>query len=242
MNLLKNIQRFATDRINQVSNEGLIPVPSVNNAGYSALGYLKSLAGNLGKPFAIQSNSETDKFLQNTINAADKTNGKVVFNQDIKNKDAYDSLGKDIGNKAFGRYTGSVTDSGEVIVKDDYDTNRDVPWHMRRVIKGIDAQGNELGLADRGISAISSLHRFMDDRGLTNARPYGNEVVIGQINPTQPTVALASKPVVNNSQYTVKSGDTLSSIASRMGVSVSDLAKRNNIANANLINIGQTIV
>ena len=242
MNILSNIKRFAADKINQVSNEGLIPVPSINNTGYSALGYLKSLAGNLGKPFAIQSNRETDRFLQKTIDAADKTNGNIVFNQDIKNQDAYDSLGKDIGNKAFGRYTGSVTDSGKVKVIDDYDTNRDVPWHMRRVIKGIDAQGNELGLADRGISAISSLHRFMDDRGLTNARPYGTEVVIGQIKPTTPAASLTTKPVPTNSQYTVQAGDTLTVIADRMGVNVSDLAKRNNIANANLIDIGQTIV
>lgn len=50
---------------------------------------------------------------------------------------------------------------------------------------------------------------------------------------------LQSSPA--STAYTVKGGDTLSAIASRMGVSVGDLAKRNNIANANLINIGQTI-
>ena len=50
---------------------------------------------------------------------------------------------------------------------------------------------------------------------------------------------LQSSPA--STAYTVKGGDTLSAIASRMGVSVSDLAKRNNIANANLINIGQMI-
>ena len=41
--------------------------------------------------------------------------------------------------------------------------------------------------------------------------------------------------------YTVKSGDTLSAIADQMGVSVADLAKRNKIANPNLISVGQKI-
>ena len=41
--------------------------------------------------------------------------------------------------------------------------------------------------------------------------------------------------------YTVKSGDTLGAIANQMGVSVEELAKRNQIANPNLINVGQRI-
>jgi len=242
MNFLSNIKRFAADKINQVSNEGLIPVPSVNNTGYSALGYLKSLAGNLGKPFAIQSNPETNNFLQNTIDAASKSDGKVTFNQNIKDKDAYDSLGSNIANKAFGRYQGNVNKAGEVIVKDDYDTNRSVNWHKNRVLSGKDKEGNQLGLKDRGISAISAVHKFMDNRGLTNARPYGTEVNIGIVKPKSILPSPASIPTINKPQYIVKSGDTLASIANRMDVDVNDLAKRNNIANANLINIGQTIV
>jgi N-acetylmuramoyl-L-alanine amidase len=41
--------------------------------------------------------------------------------------------------------------------------------------------------------------------------------------------------------YRVRSGDTLSSIASRFGTSVSKLARRNRIANPNLISIGQVL-
>lgn len=242
MNFLSNIRRFAADKINQVGNEGLIPLPSVNNTGYSALGYVKSLAGNLGKPFAIQSNPETDKFLQNTVDAATKSDGKVIFNQNIKDKDAYNSLGNDIGNKAFGRYVGDVNAAGNVIVKDDYDTNRSVNWHKDRVLSGIDNQGNNLGLKDRSISAISAIHKFMDNRGLTNARPYGTEVNIGNVNSKSTTPLLETVPTTKVPQYIVKSGDTLNSIANSMGVDVSELAKRNNIANANLIDIGQTIV
>ncbi|WP_290033904.1 GH25 family lysozyme [Ligilactobacillus cholophilus] len=41
--------------------------------------------------------------------------------------------------------------------------------------------------------------------------------------------------------YTVKSGDTLSSIANKLGVSVSYLQSKNNISNANLIYAGQSL-
>ena len=43
------------------------------------------------------------------------------------------------------------------------------------------------------------------------------------------------------SNYTVKSGDTLTDIAASTGVSIADLMAKNKIANANLINVGQTI-
>lgn len=41
--------------------------------------------------------------------------------------------------------------------------------------------------------------------------------------------------------YTVKSGDNLSTIASRLGTSVSALVSKNNIANPNLIQVGQKL-
>ena len=48
--------------------------------------------------------------------------------------------------------------------------------------------------------------------------------------------------IVADEYYTIKSGDTLSGIASRFGVSVSDLVSWNNIANPNLIYAGDTII
>ena len=41
--------------------------------------------------------------------------------------------------------------------------------------------------------------------------------------------------------YTVRSGDTLSEIAVRFGVSVSDLVSWNNISNPNLIYLGEVL-
>src|SRR5689334_5802967 len=43
------------------------------------------------------------------------------------------------------------------------------------------------------------------------------------------------------STYTVHSGDTLSAIATRTGVSAADLARANGIADPNLIRIGQVL-
>ena len=207
MNPLARIQRGIGDRIQKIGNEGLIPVPTFNNTGYSGAGYLKSLAGPLGKPFAIQSNPETDQFLQQTIDAATKNGNTITFNQDIADKEAYDKLGSNIGNKAFGRYTGTVDDQGNVTVKDDYDTNRGVRW------------------------------------------PYGTEVVIGNINGAQPIRMAGDADITVDStavpgpatNYAVQAGDTLSSIAADRGTTVAELIQRNNIANPDLIQIGQMI-
>ncbi len=45
----------------------------------------------------------------------------------------------------------------------------------------------------------------------------------------------------NNNTYTVKSGDTLGSIAKKLGTTVAELARINNIANVNVISVGQVL-
>lgn len=57
--------------------------------------------------------------------------------------------------------------------------------------------------------------------------------------PTPSTPASSTK--ITGTTYTVKSGDTLSSISSRSGVSVENLVKFNNIGNPNTINVGQVL-
>jgi murein DD-endopeptidase MepM/ murein hydrolase activator NlpD len=63
--------------------------------------------------------------------------------------------------------------------------------------------------------------------------------------PTAPAPVHGPKPVAQNrttaATYTVKSGDTLTRIASKNGTTVAALVKLNNIKNANLINVGQVI-
>lgn len=56
-----------------------------------------------------------------------------------------------------------------------------------------------------------------------------------------PAPAPAPTPTTNNAAYTVKSGDTLSGISSRFGVSYEQLARLNNIANPNRIYVGQVL-
>lgn len=67
-------------------------------------------------------------------------------------------------------------------------------------------------------------------------------------NQSQNTVPLASNHSsttpqnnTNTSTYTVKAGDTLAGIASKLGTSVSDLISINNIKNPNLIYVGQIL-
>ena len=56
-----------------------------------------------------------------------------------------------------------------------------------------------------------------------------------------PSVPDEQKPTPNETTYTVRSGDTLSEIAMRFGVSVSDLVRWNNISNPNLIYPGEVL-
>lgn len=60
-----------------------------------------------------------------------------------------------------------------------------------------------------------------------------NYIYVGQV--------LKVKGNATSKKYVVKSGDTLSGIANRLGVSVSYLASKNGIININLIYVGQTL-
>ncbi|MFD1317041.1 LysM peptidoglycan-binding domain-containing protein [Loigolactobacillus zhaoyuanensis] len=64
----------------------------------------------------------------------------------------------------------------------------------------------------------------------------GQKLVVGGGSKTT-TVNLSS----NSNSYTVKSGDTLSSIARSHGTSAATLASKNNISNVNLIHVGQVL-
>lgn len=68
---------------------------------------------------------------------------------------------------------------------------------------------------------------------------WDNEVLGTTPKPTQP--APQPTPPVSGGTYTVKSGDTLSEIAQKFGMSTNALASLNGISNPNLINIGQVL-
>ena len=177
-----------TDYIKEIPNKGAIYVPAPTPEIRTGLGYLKSLAGNSGKIFRIGDNDKSNEFYQQTVDAATKTkDGQVIFNQVIADKDEYDRLGKNLSNKDIGRYRGTINDQGDVIVEDDYDTNLPASWHLRRVITGENAEGDPrpVGLSGRAISAASAVHKVKQDLGLTNPRPFGHTMNMGNVNRNQ---------------------------------------------------------
>lgn len=70
---------------------------------------------------------------------------------------------------------------------------------------------------------------------------YWYSLLSGNTTPTPVTPTEPSKPVTQNT-YTVQSGDTLSGIAAKYGVSVSQLTSWNNISDPNKIYVGQKLV
>lgn len=67
-------------------------------------------------------------------------------------------------------------------------------------------------------------------------------------NPTKLTLEQALKELgaqtssqVSQTSYVVKSGDTLTSIANKYGVSIQTLINKNNIVNPDLIYVGQVL-
>ena len=80
-----------------------------------------------------------------------------------------------------------------------------------------------------------SLTRLMQANGINNA----DLVVVGQ-RLTIPGSAAASRPT-GAATVTVQAGDTLSDIAAREGVGLSQLMQANGISNANLVVVGQRL-
>lgn len=95
------------------------------------------------------------------------------------------------------------------------------------------------GIASRfGVSVV--------DLAEWNAIANPNLIVIGQvltIGPTSsPTAPGGSTGAGGTEYYVVQAGDTLGGIADRFGVTVADLVAKNNIADPNIIHVGQTLV
>lgn len=80
-----------------------------------------------------------------------------------------------------------------------------------------------------------------------SVQPTGGSVMMPPSHVEPEEVQVEIKPVVTEwptetTDYRVKSGDTLSSIAHRYGLSLSDLVSLNGIGNKNIIRIGQRLV
>lgn len=89
------------------------------------------------------------------------------------------------------------------------------------------AGDNLSAIASRFNTTVATL------QSLNNIRN-ANLIYVGQ-------VLKIGRQATNTNVYTVRQGDTLSAIASRLGTSVSSLASRNHISNPNLIFVGQRL-
>ena len=167
----------AVDYVQDIPDKGAIPIPLTEAipAARTGAAFVKSTLGPAGQPFRIMENPASSEFYQRTINAADvdRDRNVVIFNEDIENQQAYDELGRDLSNKDFGRYRADVNEAGDVIVSDEYNTNRSALWHYNRLMSGKDAEGRALTPLDRAISGASGLHKKLDQAGWTNPHPFG---------------------------------------------------------------------
>ena len=243
----------------QAQPRGIIPVPTNSTSDYAYAGFAKSLAGPVGQAFDIQKPQAQTDFEDKTKNVVNqKADGTIVFNrpesQLAGNEDEYDALGKDLGNKVLGRYVSTKNTSGTDVARDEFDTNQSVGYHLHGLLTGKtpkDKDGNQED-ADRLISGFSALHKTLDHAGWTNPSPYGANQVVGtpgandnfdfenvisepQSRPTPP----AKSPAMQ--AYEVAVGDTLTAIAAEHGLSIDEIARKNNISNVNNISVGQQL-
>lgn len=119
-------------------------------------------------------------------------------------------------------------------------------FHMLREAKGIPAVLVEAGFCTNWHDSQQlKKPEFKRDFELAMVNGliafFGGEVVKqDDVKPSQP-VKPTPVPVENADVYTVKSGDTLSGIAQKFGVTVDNLVAWNNIENKNVINVGQVL-
>ena len=95
------------------------------------------------------------------------------------------------------------------------------------------------GIAARFGTSVSALasRNGIDDPDLIDI---GQRLVVGA-SPQRVTTTPTAAPAAGSGTYSVRSGDTLSGIASRYNTTVSTLASLNGISNPNLIYVGQTL-
>ena len=115
-------------------------------------------------------------------------------------------------------------------------------WQVLKGRRHLVASGKlYLTLRGDGPKAVSVSNRFVD--GL----PIGKDAVAPKASPTpSPTVAPTPDPTSDPTKpvaktYVIKSGDSLSSIATKFKTTVAKLMSLNGIKNANLISVGQKI-
>lgn len=107
----------------------------------------------------------------------------------------------------------------------------------------VGAIGKRLGLEWGGDwkSPVDKPHFQLPDWGSTTSKLKSQYGTPDKFRAVWETGGSSGSSGVSGSAYTVKKGDTLSSIAARLGVSVSALAQANGIKDINKISVGQVL-
>ena len=248
----------ATDQIplsvGNIIQKGAIPVVPVHTAVEGPAKFIKSMAGPLGKPFNIQPAAfgREEKF-QDEISRATRVGDTLSYGTSDAGYKEPQGLKEELERGIFGQWNAKIKDNGDVVLREGvgpgqqpYDTNRDADWHNERATEAKEKGdwGNYIG------SKIFATYDNLNKAGWTNNAPSGTqEQIIGSIDfenvtsepqsrptpPTSPTESDAMKA------YNVAVGDTLTSIAAKHGLSIDEIARKNNIDNVNMISIGQQL-
>ena len=191
------IQSLPKGFLKDTMNRGLIPIPTGNSFGMTALTYTKAMLGPLGRPFKILSNESVDKARQEIINKTAAANGlRVGPNGKMSMEwnrvqgtgsgaytDELESLGGSRGfnggkffNSTFGRF--SATQKGDRLVTNDvYNFNESVGSYAKRTKNAL-MKGN----FGEGLYNLASMTgRFAQDIGWMNQRALGSEIDVGSI-------------------------------------------------------------
>lgn len=178
-------QTFLNTKLNQfanymkdVSDKGLIPVPTVDNNTMSKAMFVKSLMGDSGKSFRILDNPQSRDYLQQTVNTGEiSDDGKSLYYGDqlsgAKGQN-YATLKDDPGNQIVGRYNGDISEDGTVTTSDVFNTNNPLAWYGKEIVTGSPQEKLYYGAA--------GLHKALDNMGMTNNHPLGTSIVTGNIN------------------------------------------------------------
>jgi hypothetical protein len=196
------VQSLPKGFLKDTMNRGLIPIPTGNAFGMTAVTYLKAMMGPLGRPFKVLSNDSVDKARQEMIDRTAAANGLRVgpggkmsmewnrvsgpgsgqYTDDLKSLGGAGGFGGGkFFNSTFGRWSG--TQMGDRIVTNDvYNFNEPVGVYAKKSMDAI-----KKGDFGQGLYNIASMTgRFAQDVGWMNQRALGSEIDVGTVKNIDP--------------------------------------------------------
>lgn len=212
------VQSLPKGFLKDTMNRGLIPIPTGNAFGMTAVTYLKAMMGPLGRPFKVLSNESVDKARQEMIDRTAAANGLRVgpggkmsmewnrvsgpgsgqYTDDLKSLGGSGGFGGGkFFNSTFGRWSG--TQKGDRIVTNDvYNFNEPVGVYAKKSMDAI-----KKGDFGQGLYNIASMAgKFAQDVGWMNQRALGSEIDVGSVKNIDPKTG-KPKPKATSSPMTM---------------------------------------